>query len=93
MTQNKFWKLVIASFILIQYSCISPNGKDSREVSDVDSSEIYTNGVGFIKHNSVLDMNTTATLEKLGEETWNFSRKHKEAKKLTLIIIDECKNM
>jgi hypothetical protein len=45
-----------------------------------------------IKHYSGEDWDRNATYRKLGEKVWQFSQDHPKASKLTLIIIDECRD-
>jgi hypothetical protein len=52
----------------------------------------YSNGEGFITHESGKDWNTEDTWKKLGEKVWKFSHNHQDARKLTLVIVDECQN-
>jgi hypothetical protein len=61
--------------------------------NDKNSNYSFSNGEGVIKHNTGKDWDKDAMYRKMGEEVWQFSQDHPDATKLTLIIIDECKNM
>ena len=52
----------------------------------------YNNGVGTITHSTADDWNREAMLRKMGEEVWEFCQNHPEAKKIKLVVVDECKD-
>ena len=52
----------------------------------------YKDGVGEIKHYTENDWDRNAMYRKMGEEVWEFSKNHPDAKELKLTIIDNCKD-
>jgi len=61
-------------------------------ISNLLEKRKYSNGEGFITHESGKDWNREATYKTLGEKVWEFSHDYQDAKKLTLTIVDECQN-
>ena len=88
MWKNSFWSKrtmwVVTGIIAV--FCIISLGNDS------DGSYTFKNGEGIIKHYTGKDWDKDAMYKKMGEKVWKFSNDHPDAKKLTLIIIDECKD-
>ncbi len=79
----------MASFIALAGFLLFAFGSDD---SGENGNYSFSNGEGEIKHNTGKDWDKDAMYRKMGEEVWQFSQDHPDATKLTLIIIDECKN-
>ncbi len=84
--------VTLVIFFLIAIASGDDKTKDEAGKKNDENSEIV-NGEGNIKHNTADDWNTDATLRELGKEVWKFCQKHPDASKLTLTVIDECKDM
>ena len=53
----------------------------------------YKNGIGTITHYTGKDWDKNAMLRKMGEEVLIFCKDHPEAKKINLVIVDECRDL
>jgi|GEM_PF-4095882 len=80
---------ILSAIAVVGFLFIAFGSDDSDSGS---SNATYSNGEGVIKHNTGKDWDKDAMYRKMGEEVWQFSKDHPDASKLTLVIIDECKD-
>lgn len=81
----------VIGFFLIAIASSDEKKKEGKTEQKSEDKN-YSNGEGLITHNTASDWNTEATLRQLGQEVWKFCQEHPDAKKLTLVINDECKD-
>jgi hypothetical protein len=77
--------IAVVGFLFIAF------GSDDSDSGSLNVT--YSNGEGVIKHNTGKDWDKDAMYRNMGDEVWKFSQDHPDASKLTLVIIDECKDL
>lgn len=73
--------LIICFLSMYMISCGTSENSDNSN---------YENGEGVIKHYTAKDWDKNDMYKKIGEDVWKFSNQHQDAKKLKLIIVEEC---